>query len=94
MEAASFVVALVVGIVELVGVEDLSGDVVVGCEGQSGDEFSAREGRGVGDDGLHVGADGEVRGVGEIGGVGSAGVRDQNTAEVLQRGVEFGGFGG
>src|ERR1700710_1420693 len=80
VEAAVGVVALVVGAFELVGLEDLRGDVVLGGEGEGGGEFGAGEGGGVGDDGLHFFAEGLVRGVGEVGGVGAAGVGDQDAA--------------
>jgi hypothetical protein len=93
VEAALGVVALVVRAVKLVGVKDVDGDVAVGRKGEGSGKFGAREGRGVGNDGLHVVAESKVGGISEVGGVGAAGVRDQNTAEVLQCGVEFGGFG-
>jgi hypothetical protein len=94
VEAAVGVVALVVGVFELVGAENLDGDVVIGDEGEGSGEFGAREGGGVGDDGLHVVAEGLVGGVGEVGGVGAAGVGDQDAAELLQSCVELRGFGG
>jgi len=94
MEAALGVVALVVGVFELVGVEDLDWDVMVGGEGEGGGEFGAGERGGVGDDGLHVFAESLMGGVGEVGGVGAAGVGDEDAAELLQGLVELRGFGG
>jgi hypothetical protein len=67
---------------------------VIGGEGEGGGEFGAGEGGGVGDDRLHVVAEGLVGGVGEEGGVGAAGVGDQDAAELLQGFVELRGFGG
>ena len=50
-----------------------------------------REG-GVGDDGEHLRAEGVVGGVGEEGGVGAAGVGDEDGAEIGEDAVEVGGF--
>ena len=72
VEAALGVVALVVGVFELGGLEDVGGDGVLGCEGEGGGEFGAGEGWGVGDDGEHFVAEGLVGGVSEVGGVGAA----------------------
>ena len=94
VEAALGVVALVVGVVQLFGVEDLEGDVVLGGEGEGGGEFGAGEGGGVGDDGEHVVAEGLVGGVGEVGGVGASGVGDHDAAEVAEGALKKSGFFG
>ena len=86
MEAASGIVALVVGVVELVGLQDLHGNFVLGGEGERGGEFSAGKRGGVGDDGEHFLAEGLMRDVGEVSGVGAAGVGDQDAAQLLQSG--------
>ena len=49
--AALGVVALVVGVFELGGLEDVDGDGMFGGEGEGGGEFGSGEGWGVGDDG-------------------------------------------
>ncbi len=77
VEAAILVVAGVVGIFQLAGLQDVDRDVVFGCEGECGGEFTARQGRRVGDDGEHAVAEDSVRDVGEICGVGAAGVGDE-----------------
>ena len=80
VEAALGVVALVVGVFELVGLEDLEGDVVFGGEGEGGGQFGAGERGGVGYDRQHFFAEGLVGCVGEVGGVCSAGVGDEEAA--------------
>ena len=94
VEAAVGVVALVIGIFELVGLEDLRGDVVRGGEGEGGGEFGPGEGGGIGDDRSHLFAEHLVGRVGEIGGVGAAGVGDEDAAQFMQGGLEERGFGG
>ncbi len=92
VEAAVGVVALVVGIAELVRMENLGWDAMPGGEGEGGGELGAGKRGRVGDDGEHVGAERLVSGVGEEGGVGTAGVGDEEAAEVCQGLVENGGF--
>ena len=94
VEAALAVVALVVGVFKLVGVEDVGGDVVLGGEGEGGGEFGAGKGGGVCDDGEHVVAESLMGDVGEVGGVGAAGVGDEDGAEVAEGVGEERGFGG
>ena len=94
VKAAVCVVALVIGAFQFVGLEDLDGDAVFGGEGKGGGEFGAGKRGGVGDDGLHVFAEDLVGGVGEIGGVGAAGVGDEDAAQLLQGGLKERGFGG
>ena len=62
------------------------GMLCCGGEGEGGGELRAGQGGGVGDDGEHVVAERLVRGIGEIGGVGSAGVGDEHAAEVREGG--------
>ena len=94
VEAALGVVALVVGVFKLGGLEDVGGDMLIGGEGECGGELGAGERGGVGDYGEHFVAQSKVGGVGEVGGVGTAGVGDHDAAEVTEGGLEEGGFGG
>ncbi len=82
VEAALAVVALVVGVFELVGVKDFGGDAVIKNQLESGGELGTGEGGGVGDDGEHAWAEGLVGGEGEEGGVSTAGVGDEDGAEI------------
>ena len=65
---------------------------VSAAKARGGGEFGAGEGGGVGDDGEHVFAEGLMGGVGEVGGVGAAGVGDEEGAEIFESGLEEGGF--
>jgi hypothetical protein len=92
VEAAFAVVPLVVGVLELFGVQNLNGNVVLRGKVEGGGQLSAWQRGGVGDDGEHIVAEGLMCGIGEVGGVGSAGVGDEQAAEIVERGLEVSGF--
>ncbi len=92
VEAASGIVAGVVGVRELVGLQDFERDVLLLGKGQGGGELFARQGGGIGDDGEHARAKRLVGGKGEKGGVCAARVGDQDRAEVEEGLMQQDGF--
>ena len=88
VEAALGVVALVVGVFEFGGLENVGGDRVFGGECEGGGEFGAWERGGVGDDCQHFFAKGLMCCVGEVSRVGASGVGDHDAAEIAEGGLE------
>ena len=92
VEAALGVVADVIGLVELSGLQDVGGNAVLRGEGQSGGKFLARQRGGIGDDRQHTAAERLVRSIGKVRGIGAAGVGDKQRSKVSQRLIQKRGF--
>src|SRR5579864_7695917 len=90
MEAARGVVAGVFGAIEFGGGNDFEGNVLLVSEGDRVGELGAREAGRVGDHGKHVRAERLMSGPGEVGGIDSAGVGDEQASEGAKALLEFG----
>jgi len=93
MEAARGVVAGVFGAIEFGGWDDFEGNVLLMGEGDRVGELSAREAGRVGDHGEHVRAERLMSGPGEVGGIDSAGIGDEEASEGAQALLEVGTLG-
>ena len=94
VEAAVAVVAGVVGVVQFAGLQDAGGNAVLGGEVERGGQLAAGQRGGVGDDREHAVTECAMGLPGEIGGIGSAGVCDQQrverTEDLAEHVVSFG----
>jgi len=85
VEAALRIVANVVRLFELAGVQDVGGDCVLRCKRQRGGEFFAGQRSGIRDDGQHAVTQCLMRNIGQIGGVRSTRVSHQQRPQRAKR---------
>ena len=88
MEAAIGVVALVVGLVKFLGLDDLQGNLLVVGKGCGLLKVATGQRGRIGQDGEHFVAEDAVRGGGEIRRVDPAGVGDHQGAQLLEASLE------
>ncbi len=89
MEAALAVIAGIFGAVEFCGRDDFEGNPMFVGEGDGVGEMGAGQAGGVGDYCEHIGAEFAVRGPGEVSGVYSSGVGDEDATQVAQGGAKL-----